>query len=67
MLMDVAEAGPHETVLVGDSMVDWKTAHAASVQCCLARYGFGFLNVDVKRLTPEDWVIDRPWDLAAHL
>jgi phosphoglycolate phosphatase len=67
LLMEVADAGPDETILVGDSMVDWKTAHAASVQCCLARYGFGFPNVDLTRLTPEDWVIDRPADLAAHL
>ena len=28
--------------MIGDSIIDWETAHAASVAVCMARYGFGF-------------------------
>ena len=33
---------PAATLLVGDSIVDWRTARAAATPICLARYGFGF-------------------------
>ena len=38
-----AEAGvsPGEAVLVGDSLIDWRTARAAGTRICLAGYGFG--------------------------
>src|SRR5436853_270249 len=29
-----------ETLLVGDSAIDWRTARAAGVAVCLVRYGF---------------------------
>ncbi|HEY2431848.1 MAG TPA: HAD-IA family hydrolase [Vicinamibacterales bacterium] len=31
-----------DTVMVGDSAIDLRTARAAGVRCCLVRYGFGF-------------------------
>jgi len=51
-----------ETVLVGDSAVDWRTARAAGASICLARYGFGFDGI---ALDPSagDRVIDVPSDL----
>jgi phosphoglycolate phosphatase len=65
----IAEAGvlPTETLLVGDSVIDWRTAHAARAFCCLARYGFGFDGFPVDVLRDADRLIDRPSDLAAHL
>ena len=45
-LMSVAGAAPHESLMVGDSAIDLKTARAAGVRVCLVRYGFGFRTVD---------------------
>jgi phosphoglycolate phosphatase len=44
LLAVAAEAGRRadDTLFVGDSIVDARTAAAASVSCCLVRYGFGF-------------------------
>ena len=51
------------TVLVGDSVIDWRTAHAAGACACMARYGFGFDTFPRERLTPADRVVDAPADL----
>jgi len=53
------------TVLVGDSLVDWRTARAAGARACLARYGFGFVTFPVERLTPEDRLVDDTAGLLA--
>ena len=37
-----ANVGASDTVMVGDSVIDARTARAASTSLCLARYGFGF-------------------------
>ena len=55
------------TLLVGDSVVDWQTAHAAGVRACLARYGFGFDGFPAGRLTASDLVIDAPSELSERL
>jgi phosphoglycolate phosphatase len=61
-LMDQSGSTPADTVLVGDSLIDWRTAEAAGVKICLARYGFGFESIpdDVAR---SACVIDAPLDL----
>jgi phosphoglycolate phosphatase len=51
------------TLLVGDSVVDWRVARAASVPVCLARYGFGFVDFPVSALGPGDRTIDAPVEL----
>jgi phosphoglycolate phosphatase len=51
------------TLLVGDSIVDWKTARNASTSICIARYGFGFEGFPVNDLTPADRLINAPIDL----
>jgi phosphoglycolate phosphatase-like HAD superfamily hydrolase len=58
----MAQSGvaPSETLLVGDSVIDWRTAHAASTTVCLARYGFGFDGFPLEVLVAEDRVIDSP-------
>ena len=54
---------PADALLVGDSMVDWRTARNASTAICLARYGFGFDGVAAAELGPDDRAIDTPADL----
>jgi phosphoglycolate phosphatase len=64
-----ADAGvePEATVLVGDSLVDWRTAKAAGTLICLARYGFGFDGFPHHELSAGDVVIDAPSELLARL
>jgi phosphoglycolate phosphatase len=67
-LMTLCGVGAAETVLVGDSGVDWRTTRAAATQACLARYGFGWDTVPTDELALHDaWTIDRPVDLLEHL
>jgi phosphoglycolate phosphatase len=51
------------TVLIGDSVIDWRTAHAAGTSACLVRYGFGFETFPVEQLTSDDRLLDAPADL----
>jgi len=53
-----------ETLLVGDSIVDVRTAHAAQSPICVARYGFGFEGLPVGELRPTDAMIEVPAELA---
>ena len=53
------------TLLVGDSMIDWRTAKSASTHICLARYGFGFERVPMGELSGGEHLIDTPADLLA--
>ena len=53
------------TLLVGDSMIDCRTARAALTPLCLARYGFGFDGFPLQELGPTDRVIDTPAELLA--
>jgi len=55
------------TLLVGDSVIDWRTAHAAGAFSCVARYGFGFDGFPADSLRPGDRVIDHPAELLALL
>ena len=45
---------PPAALLVGDSVVDWRTARAAGTRVCLARYGFGFEGFPVGDLGADD-------------
>jgi phosphoglycolate phosphatase len=62
-LVTTAGARAHETLLVGDSFVDFQTARAAQTRVCVARYGFGFEGFPVSELRDSDPRIDRPVDL----
>jgi len=66
-LMGSANASADGTVLVGDSVVDWRTANAASTKVCLARYGFGWEGFPIDQLQPETWVVDSAHDLRKYL
>ena len=56
-------ASAAETLLVGDSAIDWRTARNAATGICLARYGFGFEGFAVGELGQEECVVDTPADL----
>jgi phosphoglycolate phosphatase len=56
-----------ETALVGDSVIDWRTARNASTSVYLARYGFGFDGFPVDQLQGREWVIDSPEQLLGVL
>ena len=60
-----ASVQTQETVMVGDSAVDWQTARAAGTGICLARYGFGFREFPVGELRGDEILLDRPSDLLA--
>jgi phosphoglycolate phosphatase len=66
-LMTACASTPGTTLLVGDSVVDWQTAHAAGVHACLARYGFGFDGFPANHLTDVDVAIDAPLELIERL
>ncbi len=55
------------TLMVGDSVIDLRTARSAGVHACMARYGFGF--PDIPPGEPLDGVslIDQPAELASVL
>jgi phosphoglycolate phosphatase len=64
-LIDRAGVGAESALLVGDSVIDWRVARAASTPVCLARYGFGFERFPVQDIGPADRMIDAPADLLA--
>lgn len=55
------------TALVGDSVVDWRTAAAAGTRVVLARYGFGFEGFPVDRLEADAWIVDQPAEILTYL
>lgn len=65
-LVAAAGAGRRDTVMVGDSAIDLKTARAAGTRICLVRYGFGF-GVTAAELQGNELVADSPRDLVALL
>jgi phosphoglycolate phosphatase len=66
-LMDQASAGPGETLLIGDSMVDLQTSRNAGVRICLARYGFGFGDLATGELRGDESLVDTPAEIAGVL
>jgi phosphoglycolate phosphatase len=63
-LMKRIGGAPSHTLLVGDSAIDHETAARASVRCCMAAYGFGFLTFPRERLTGDAWVVEDPTALV---
>ncbi len=66
-LMQNAGVAPDETVLVGDSAIDVRTARNAGARLCVARYGFGFRNCPPELLRGDDLLVDQPKDLPSVL
>ena len=65
----IASAGalPGDTVLVGDSVIDWRTARNAGATLYLARYGFGGEGFPIDQLRETELIVDRPEHLTAML
>ena len=66
-LMASAGVAADETALVGDSVVDWRTACAATTRVLLARYGFGWDGFQIERLDADVWVVDSPMEMLEYL
>jgi phosphoglycolate phosphatase len=66
-LIREAGAGTSETVMVGDSLVDLRTAHNAGTQVCLARYGFGFGGCPPDAFRGDELFVDTASELPSVL
>jgi phosphoglycolate phosphatase len=64
-LMDRAAASAAETLMVGDSVTDLRTARAAGTAACVARYGFGFAQMPADELQGATYLVDQPAEIAA--
>jgi phosphoglycolate phosphatase len=65
-IMANAGVASSETILVGDSPVDLKTARQAGTGICLARYGFGY-RFDGSEFDGTELFVDEPAALGAAL
>jgi phosphoglycolate phosphatase len=65
-LMSVADARESDTVMVGDSAIDLRTARAAATRVCLVSYGFGF-HVAAPELRGDEIIAAKASDLPALL
>jgi phosphoglycolate phosphatase len=65
--MEAARTTAAATMMVGDSLVDFRTARACGARVCMARYGFGFASFPAAELERRDLAIDRPLDLLECL
>ena len=63
-IMSSAGASPDETIFVGDSAIDLRTARAAGVPICLVKYGFGF-PLAASELRGDERLVESPEQLAA--
>jgi len=63
-LMGVTGATASQTMMVGDSAIDLRTARAAGTRCCLVRYGFGFPSAAAE-LTGDELLVDNPLEIIA--
>ena len=55
-----ANVSAANSILVGDSLIDWETARNAGSGICLARYGFGFREFPQECLNGRERLIDSP-------
>jgi phosphoglycolate phosphatase len=65
-LRAVTGASAADTVLVGDSAIDARTARAAAVRLCLVKYGFGF-PLAAQELRGDELLAGSPAELPALL
>ena len=54
-----AKSSAEQTVLVGDSAIDLRTARAAGVRMCLVTYGFGF-QLAAAEMSGDELVVETP-------
>lgn len=63
-LMEVTGTAESETMMVGDSAIDLRTARAAGARCCLVRYGFGFATA-APETDGSELIADSPLQVVA--
>ncbi len=56
-----------QTLLVGDSFIDFNTARRAGAGIAMARYGFGYENFPAEHLQGDELLLDAPLELASAL
>lgn len=66
-LIDQANTTAHETLLVGDSEIDFETAERAGTAIAMARYGYGFAHFPSHRLVGDEVLLDSPQELPFYL
>jgi len=66
-IMEMAGAHPADTMMVGDSAIDFLTSRNAGTRACLARYGFGLHGVDQAEVRATDLLIEHPIELLSRL
>lgn len=64
-LINASGHAAEQTLMVGDSWVDARTAAAAGVDACLVTYGFGYAGVDDETRERVRWQVSSPRDLMA--
>ena len=64
-LVGRAHVTPAQALMVGDSVADLRTAVAAAVPACLARYGFGFAQVPQEERSAAAYEVERPIEISA--
>jgi phosphoglycolate phosphatase len=69
LLLLVREAGGEasSTALIGDSLVDLRTAQNAGTHVCLTRYGFGFTSCPPDAFRGDELFVDAPSELPRVL
>jgi phosphoglycolate phosphatase len=65
-LVTLANTRPSDTIMVGDSAIDLRTARAAGTRLCLVRYGFGF-DSTAPELRGDEIIAAKPSDLPTLL
>lgn len=66
-LISTVATTPERTLMIGDSVIDLRTAKRAGTRACVAMYGYGFHGALEDKLRPDDMTIARPLDLMAVL
>ena len=64
-LMETFGTTARQTVLVGDSRIDFETARAAGTPICLVRFGFGYETFPAAQLRGDEGLADDPRQLPA--
>jgi phosphoglycolate phosphatase len=59
-LIERFEVDRKQTVMVGDSWIDYSTARSAGTSICLARYGFGFDSFPTAEIGGGEGLVDDP-------
>jgi phosphoglycolate phosphatase len=63
-LMQATGTSQADTIMIGDSVIDLRTARAAGTCCCLVRYGFGFPTA-APETDGTDLIVDSPLQVVA--